>query len=311
MTMQYAEQNSPVPIPPAESGLATQIATPWFKVSDQTLQLEGLCFDRDGNLYFLEVFGGSIFRLDPRSMKLSTVFSLAGRNPASIKIHKNGQLYISCLGDFTRGGLLICNPDGSQQRTILQDYVVDDIVFAADGGFYFTHFVGTSCEPTGGVYHVSADEVVTPIMEKMAGPNGVALSVDERTLWVTETSANRLHRIDLTADGKSIAPYGTSVPYHFTGYHGPDSCSIDCDDNLYVAMYYQGRVMAFNRLGFPIGQFLLPGRELGHHLLTTHPMLVPETNQLLICTNDPVGKNGSWIFSAEGFARAHQPYQFK
>ncbi|NUU01021.1 SMP-30/gluconolactonase/LRE family protein [Herbaspirillum robiniae] len=300
----------PAPIPPSEQNLLTRVAEPWCKVSDEVLQLEGLCFDRRGTLYFLEVFGGTVFSLEPGGRTPKALFRLAGMNPASVKIHRNGQLYISLLGDFKQGGLLICNPDGSGRRTILQDYVVDDIVFASDGGFYFTHFVGSSCEPTGGVFHVSADEVVTPVMRNMAGPNGVALSTDERVLWVTETNANRLHRIDLAADGKTIAPYGTCVPYHFTGYHGPDSCSIDSDDNLYVAMYYQGRVMAFNRYGFPIGQFLIPGRDEGHHLLTTHPMLAPDSRQLLICTNDPVGQKGSWIFSAEAFAKAHKTYQF-
>lgn len=311
MSTYPSAQSRLMPIPPAEQGLFTQTAEPWFKVSDETLQLEGLCFDRDGNLFFLEVFGGTIFKLDMATKKLHRQFKLDGLNPASVKIHKNGQLYISLLGDFAKGGLLICNPDGSGRRTILQDYVVDDIVFASDGSFYFTHFVGTPGDPAGGVYHVSPDEKVTPVMENMAGPNGVALSVDERVLWVTETNVNRLHRIDLAADRKTIAPYGTCVPYTFTGYHGPDSCSIDSEDNLYVAMYYQGRVMAFNRFGFPIGQFLMPGREQGHHLLTTHPMLVPGTNRLLICTNDPIGKNGSWIFSTEGFAKAHPFYQFK
>jgi lactonase len=35
----------------------------------------------------------------------------------------------------------------------------------------------------------------------LAVANGVALSTDEKTLWVTETNANRLHRIDLLEDG--------------------------------------------------------------------------------------------------------------
>ncbi|MCA1326371.1 SMP-30/gluconolactonase/LRE family protein [Herbaspirillum sp. alder98] len=309
--MKHADERLFAPIPPTELGLDSRMAEPWFKVSDDTLQLEGLCFDRTGHLYFVEVFGGTVFRLDPGTRKLDEVLKLAGQNPASVKIHKDGRLYIACLGDFKAGGLVIVNPDGSGKRTILQDYVVDDLVFDSEGGFYFTHFVGSPGDPSGGVFHVDPSEQVTPIAVNMAGPNGVALSKDERVLWITETNANRLHRIDLAADRKTIAPYGTSVPYYFTGYHGPDSCSIDADDNLYVAMYHQGRVMAFNRFGFPIGQFLIPGREQGHHLLTTHPMLVPGSTQLLICTNDPIGKNGSWIFSAQGYAQSHRSYQFQ
>lgn len=299
------------PIPPAERGLPTLTAEPWHKVADDFQQLEGLCFDRAGNLYLLEVFGGRIYRLDCDTKAMKEIYRAEGDNPAAIKIHKDGRLFVCCLGDFKTGEIFAIDPDGRNRRSILRGYVADDMVFAKDGSFYFTHFVGTSCEPTGGVYHVSADgKTVTPILEKMAGPNGVALSTDETRLWITETNANRLHLIELGADGKSIAPYGTSIPYHFTGFHGPDSCSIDGEDNLYVAMYNQGRVMVFNPWGFPIGQILIPGRESGHHLRTTHPMMMPGTRRLLICTNDHERGEGAWIFTSEGAAAAHRGFQF-
>ena len=300
------------PIPPSEKHLPSLTAQPWFKVSDDFKQLEGLCFDRTGNLYFLEVFGGVIYKLDLKTMALSEVFHAEGLNPAAVKIHKDGRLFVCCLNDFKSGEIFAINPDGTGKQTIVEGYVADDMVFAKDGSFYFTHFVGTSCEPTGGLFHVSADlRTVTPILEKMAGPNGIALSSDGRMLWATETNSNRLHLIELNAQGTAIAPYGTSVPYHFTGFHGPDSCCIDAMDNLYVAMYGQGRVMIFNRLGFPVGQVLIPGRELGHHLRSTHPMLIPGTDDLLICTNDAHGDQGSWIFKSKGFSTAHQGFQFQ
>ncbi|MCB8881099.1 SMP-30/gluconolactonase/LRE family protein [Acidisoma cellulosilytica] len=300
-----------VPIPPSEQGLQTLTAEPWFKVSDKTLQLEGLCFDRDGNLVFCDVFGGTIFRLDLASMALSEVYKAPREMPASVKVHQDGRLFVCCLGDFETGHIFAINPDGSGRETILEGYVADDMVFAPDGSFYFTHFVGKSTEPTGGVYHVSADgKQVTPILERMAGPNGVALSKNNRVLWVTETNANRLHLIELNDGGTSIAHYGTCVPYHFTGFHGPDSCSIDDEDNLYVAMYSQGRVMIFNPGGYPIGQVLIPGREKGQHLRTTHPMLIPGSDDLIICTNDGAGDQGSWLFRSKGFAQAHQSFQF-
>ena len=54
--------------------------------------------------------------------------------------------------------------------------------------------------------------------------NGIALSTDEKVLWVTETTTNRLHRIALEDDGVTIAPFGTTIL--FSGHEGPDSC---CD----------------------------------------------------------------------------------
>ena len=88
---------------------------------------------------------------------------------------------------------------------------------------------------------------ITPVIQNISVANGVALSTDERVLWVTETTTNRLHRIELEEDGVTIAPFGATIPYYFTGHEGPDSCCIDSDDNLYVAMYGQGRVLVFNK----------------------------------------------------------------
>jgi len=56
---------SAVPIPPSEKALETIVAEPYFKVSDKLLQLEGPSFDRDGNLIFVDVFGGRVFKLTP------------------------------------------------------------------------------------------------------------------------------------------------------------------------------------------------------------------------------------------------------
>lgn len=44
-------------------------------------------------------------------------------------------------------------------------------------------------------------------------------------------------------------------------------------------------VLVFNKRGYPIGQILMPGRDDGKMLRTTHPG-IPGTNQLIICTND-------------------------
>ncbi len=79
---------------------------------------------------------------------------------------------------------------------------------------------------------------------------------------------------------------------------------VDADGNVYVAIYGQGRVMAFNPDGIPIGQVLLPGRDEGHNLRSTSMALKPGTDELLIVTNDGDGGQGSTIFHARGFAKA-------
>jgi hypothetical protein len=59
----------------------------------------------------------------------------------------------------------------------------------------------------------------------MEAPNGAIVTPSSnksiRCKRLTETNANRLHRIDLLEDGVTIAPFGASIPYYFTGHEGP------------------------------------------------------------------------------------------
>lgn len=308
---------SEVPILAHEQGIQTITAEPWLEISDKGLQLEGLCFDRNGDLILCEVFGGTIFHVALPDKKITRILNSHKENPAAVKIHKDGRLFVCYLGDFdSSGGIYAVDANGNKIQEIVSDieteYCVDDLVFDSKGGFYFTDFRGYSTNPKGGVYYVSPDfQSITPVLQNLAVANGVALSTDEKTLWVTETNANRLHRIDLLEDGVTIAPFGASISYHFTGHEGPDSCCIDSDDNLYVAMYGQGRVLVFNKRGYPIGQVLIPGRDSGHMLRSTHPAFIPGTDQLIICSNDIENDGGSWIYTVKGFAKGHHSYQFQ
>lgn len=259
-----AQTQGPVPIPPSERALQTVVAKPWFKVSDEGWVLEGAIFDRSGNMLFCDVSGRRVLSLT-QDKRLSTVVTLDALSPG-LAFHKDGRLFIAAL-DLGKsvGAIVAVKPDGSAMQTIIPPeagYMPNDLVFDAQGGFYFTDFRGTSTEPKGGVYYVSPDlSTIKPVLPHLAMANGVALSPDGKELWTTEFGRNLLHRIEL-ADATTITPIGSAVAYHFTG-PAPDSMRVDADGNLYVAIYGQGRVLAFNRNGIPIGQVLLPGRERG------------------------------------------------
>lgn len=297
--------HGPVPIPPGERDLQTVVAQPWFKVSDEGVPLEGPSFDRAGDLLFTDAGTGRVLRLTP-DRRLSTIVPANALNLGGLAIHKDGRIFAAGTGGFRHGSIVSVRADGSDLRTIVPaeaGYVVNDLVFDAQGGFYFTDFRGTSTDPKGGAYYVAPDlTTVTPVLPNLALANGVALSPDGKTLWVTEFGRNLLHRVDL-ADATTPTPLGTTVAYHFTG-PAPDSMRADADGNLYVALYGQGRVLVFNRNGIPIGQVLLPGRDEGHNLRSTSMALRPGTGDLLIVANDGSGGRGSTIFEAHAFAKA-------
>ena len=317
-TLKYTgKSESAVPIV-SESELQTVTAEPWVKISDKGLQLEGLNFNREGQLFLLDVFEGNIFKVNPATKEVTTKFQSVKDNPAAIKVHKDGRLFICYLGDFkTTGGIFATTEKGEQIEEIISDlnteYCIDDMVLTVKADFislilevFYTTF--------GRCLLCRSDfKTVTPIIQNISVANGIALSTDEKVLWVTETTTNRLHRIALEDDGVTIAPFGATIPYYFTGHEGPDSCCIDSNDNLYVAMYGQGRVLVFNKRGYPIGQILMPGRDDGKMLRTTHPQFIPGTNQLIICTNDIENhsEGGSMLYTVNGFAKGYESYQFQ
>ena len=297
--------DTPFPIPASERGLQTVVAEPYFQVSPNGLQLEGASFDRQGNLLFVDVFGGTIFKLTP-GKQLSTIYPANALGSAGIAIHKDGRIFVAGLGNFKdTGSIFLMNPDGTGLTTVVPasaGYLPDDLVFDKNGGFYFTDFRGDTNDRIGGVHYVAPDmQTITPILTDMAIANGVCLSPDGSVLWATELAAGQLRKVELSGP-TTIAPFGTATPYYFNGF-APDSMRSDRDGNVYVAMYSQGRVLVFNENGIAIGQILLPKRDSGHNMRSTSVGFFPDSNEFVILTNDGTNGEGSWIFKSQGFAK--------
>lgn len=299
------------------------VAEKWLHVTEEPVGPEGLIFDRHGNLFLVLVGSGSVLKSAPPYQALTTVYGPSKSRFATVKIHKDGRLFLCDLGERqgfrgdATGRIVALQPDGSDMQTIVPPgrFTPDDMVFDDRGGFYFTDFkdyTDVSNTADGGVYYVSPDfKTITPVLRNLASPNGIALSRNGRTLWVTETFNQRLHRLALADDGITLSLYGHIIPYQFNGFGGPDSAMIDDDDNVYVAYFGAGKVMVFNMLGNLIGQVLIPGREAGSMLSTTTVAIIPGTNDLLIGAGDFAGR-GAWIFKAKTFAKSWDgAYQFQ
>ena len=303
-----AWMKQPVPIPRAENTLPTVTAEPWFQVPGGGRVLEGAVIDAKGSLIFSDVTGHRVMRLTP-DKKLSVVVELKGLSPAGLALHKDGSIFITAVfpepDGRGRGAVLSVNPDGNNLKEIvpaIAGYVPDDMVFDAKGGFYFTDFRGTSTDPAGGVFYVSADfTTITPVVRHLAKANGIALSPDGKTLWITEYARGLLHRVEL-ADAVTSLPVGTAIAYHFIG-PAPDSMRADADGNLYVAMHRQGRFLVFNKNGIPISQILIPGREQGKYMKSTSLALSPKGPEAWLLAGDGDAGNVSGVFLAGVFAR--------
>lgn len=77
---------SAVPIPPWERSLQTVEAQPYFNVSQASLVLEGIVFDRNNNLLFVDVATGRVFKLTPER-QLSIVLKENSFGASGLAVH--------------------------------------------------------------------------------------------------------------------------------------------------------------------------------------------------------------------------------
>lgn len=82
---------SAVPIPPWERSLQTVEAQPYFSVSQASLVLEGIVFDRNNNLLFVDVATGRVFKLTPER-QLSIVLKENTFGASGLAVHKDGRI---------------------------------------------------------------------------------------------------------------------------------------------------------------------------------------------------------------------------
>lgn len=195
--------------------------------------LEGPVFDGVGNLYVTDIPFGRIFRIDPLG-EWEQVAEWAGE-PNGMKFLNDHELVIT---DY-RNGLMVCDIHSGQVRPYLERRQserfkgVNDLIFDSRGNLYFTDQGQTGLhDPTGRLYRLQPDGRLDLLLSNVPSPNGVALSPDERVLYLGVTRGNQVWRVPLLDDG-SVSKVGA----FFTSYgpSGPDGLAVDTTGRVIVA----------------------------------------------------------------------------
>lgn len=213
--------------------------------------LEGPAFDRDGNLFCVDIPYGRVLKVSPEGG--FTVVAEYDGWPNGLKIHRDGRIYIT---DHRRG-LVVLDPSTGTTEVLL-DRVrreglkgVNDLIFARNGDLYFTDQGQTGMQDaTGRVYRLRTDGNIDCLIDTVPSPNGLALSPDEKTLYVAVTRANQVWRLPLHPDG-TTSKVGVFLNMS-GGLAGPDGLAVDQEGNLAVAHAGMGCAWIFSRLGEPL-----------------------------------------------------------
>lgn len=214
---------------------------------------EGPTFDRNGNLLIVNVDTGDISKISPEG-RVTTLFNTGGA-PNGAKFHPNGDLYIA----DRKKGIVAVSPAGEMRVIVDHDQGQplngpNDLSFDFQGNLYFTDPHGSSAEnPHGRVYRVSPGGDMACLVSGLAFPNGLALSRDEKYLFVADTRKNRILRYVLDP------PIRSYLFSQLSGGWGPDGMAFDLAGNLYVAQYGGGVVIILNPRGEIVERITIGG----------------------------------------------------
>lgn len=245
--------------------------------------LEGPSFDRDGNLYLVDIAHGRILRV-PAKGGLDVVAEYDGQ-PNGLKIHRDGRVFVA---DFKNGIMELDPVSGRIVPFLPRDRFpgfkgFNDLFFAQSGDLYFTDQGLTGLhDPTGRVWRYRVDGRLDCLIDTVPSPNGLVMSPDESLLYIAVTRANAVWRMPFLRDG---TPFKVGLFLQLTGsLGGPDGLAVDQAGNLTVAQVGSGSAWQFSALGEPIARI-----RSCEGLLVTNLAYGGEGNRTLYMTESASG----------------------
>jgi gluconolactonase len=195
--------------------------------------LEGPAFDREGNLWCVDIPFGRVFKVGSTGE-----WDLAAQYdgwPNGLKIHRDGRIFIT---DYRRGIVVVDAKSGTVEPFLETAFSesfkgLNDLHFADNGDLYFTD-QGQSgiADPTGRVWRLRANGELQRLVSNAPSPNGVTLNAKNSQLFVAMTRSQQIWRLPLMEGG---TPSKSGVAIQLSGGHaGPDGIEMDDEDGLLV-----------------------------------------------------------------------------
>ena len=209
--------------------------------------LEGPSFDREGNLYLVNIPHGGIFKVTPK-LEWSLVAEYDGW-PNGLAIHRDGTFWIA---DHRRGIVKVAPGSGAVEivlghRNCEGFKGVNDLTFDLSGRLYFTDQGQTGLtDPTGRVYRLSADGRLEVLLANGPSPNGLTLSADGNFLYIAMTRASQIWRGPLLGDSGLLKVQAFRT---FFGASGPDGLAATADGGIVAAHPSLGHAFVMNSAG--------------------------------------------------------------
>jgi len=221
------------------------------KVAAGYAYAEGPAWSPSGFLIFGDIPNNKLLQFTPGQP--ASVFRENSNGATGNRFDAQGRLY-SCETHSRR----VTRTDKKGKVEILAERwqgkrlnAPNDLAIRKDGDIYFTDPAFGNQQDTReldffGVYHISRKGDLEVVAKPKGRPNGIALSPDGRTLYVSNSDEKNVRAYDLNKNGEA-----SNERTLISGMEGvPDGICVDEKGDLYVAANH---VLVYSPEGKPIG----------------------------------------------------------
>jgi len=212
----------------------------------------------DGNLYYVGWISNTLSKWDGKTATVLNNTPGCGHN--GLALTKKKTFLLACTND--PGAILELDMTGKQLRRWDADGNgkkfdggINDIVVTANGGAYATVFGPYANPPTPTavigkiLYLAPGSEKWVEVADNLNYANGIGVSPEQKTLYVSETVGNCILKFTINGNGSlsnrsNFALLSLLVRNKVNSWWlGPDSMKIDSKGNIYVAQWFGGKIL--------------------------------------------------------------------
>jgi len=236
---------------------------------------EGVAAGHDGLIYFSDITlteacneggiqAGAILRYNPKDGKVEVFRSPSGMSNGLI-FDQDGNLIVAEGADFGGQRISKINMKSGRSYILAHSYKgrrlnsPNDIAIDIKGRIYFSdpRYMGYEPleQPIQCVYRIDLDGSIHAIITNAGAPNGLVISPDGKTLYVSAADTGTLNfylheegqvvhkglmavfTYELHEDG-SVGKRKTMVTYEGRDTDGPDGMTVDSNGNIYVTGWF-------------------------------------------------------------------------
>jgi len=216
----------------------------------------------DGNLYYVGWVSNTLSKWDGKTTTLLNHTEGCGHN--GLALTKEKTFLLACTDEH--GAIMELDLSGKQLRRWDGDKDgrpfrggINDVVVAPNGGAYATVFGPYHDVPTlvaGKILYLApGGQQWVEVANDLNYANGIGVSPDQKTLYVSETVGNCILKFTINDDG-TLSHRSNFALLNLLAkdkkkswWLGPDSMKIDGKGNIYVAQWFGGKILKISTDG--------------------------------------------------------------